>query len=289
MTSEQEESPSPLPPPFFLHVSASEQDLLEAISLTPPVESPDGSFFLGIVSSSGSSGGGACHVHTPWCTTATSKGKSGRGRSSELVFQRREADSDEFAGFLESLRDAAVTKLFGSQGDIFEEEVSREDIDANFVPPSRTSRAVVRVGVLDTDGEESGRMRVSLHIAGIKISGTRIWLELDVGRPRRVEFESDQEGAAEAGEEDAAAAAAEPCEVTIDASAADSAVMKLKDRRNVHLQMYREAKSNAEKLREKALMAYLELLRVRDACCISKDRDFDMNNSDSDVDEIEFI
>ena len=311
MTSDKEEQEStlPPPPPFFLHVSASEQDLLEAISLTPPVESPDGSFFLGIVSSSGS--GGACHVQTPWCTT-TSKGSKppAQGRSSELVFQRQGVvGSDEFTGFLDTLRDAAVTKLFGSQGEIFEEEVSREDIDANFVPPGRTSRAVLRLGVLDEDlgeegeeGEEEeeglcvtedrGRMQVSLHIAGINISGTRISLEFRVKRPQQILFEADLRIPAAADEEK------EPQEVVIITPCADEgddgaggtgSVLRLTDRRNVHLQMYREAKSNAEKLREKALMAYLELLRVRDVYCIAKDSNYDMNNSDSDIDEIEFI
>ena len=311
MTSEEEESPPPPPPPAcLLHLSSSEQDLLDIISLNPAVESPDGSFFLGIVRRGDSGDDRECHVQTPWCTSKgiDSKGKGRRPRRmSELVFQRQGVGSDEFTGFLDTLRDAAVTKLFGSQGEIFEEEVSREDIDANFVPPGRTSRAVLRLGVLDEDlgeegedGEEEeeglcvtedrGRMQVSLHIAGITISGTRISLEFRVKRPQQILFEADLRIPAAADEEK------EPQEVVIITPCADEggeggtgSVLRLTDRRNVHLQMYREAKSNAEKLREKALMAYLELLRVRDVYCIAKDSNYDMNNSDSDIDEIEFI
>ena len=298
--------------------------MLDIISLNPAVESPDGSFFLGIVrrGDSGDSGDRECHVQTPWCTSKgiDSKGKGRRPRRmSELVFQRQGVGSDEFTGFLDTLRDAAVTKLFGSQGEIFEEEVSREDIDANFVPPGRTSRAVLRLGVLDEEdlggeGEEGeveeglcvtedrGRMQVSLHIAGITISGTRISLEFRVKRPQQILFEADLRIPAAAAAADLRIPAAadeekEPQEVIItpcadegdEGAGGTGSVMRLTDRRNVHLQMYREAKSNAEKLREKALMAYLELLRVRDVYCIAKDSNYDMNNSDSDIDEIEFI
>ena len=61
--------------------------------------------------------------------------------------------------------------------------------------------------------------------------------------------------------------------------------LRLKNRKNVYMQMYQEAKRNAEDLREKALIAYLELLRVRDVYRI---RDCEGNASDSEIDEIEF-